>query len=478
MKHPLPFQSLTAVAAAIAAREVSSVEVVEACVQQAERLDPVLHFYIWKQFEEAMEAAQRADAKVASGAPLGPLHGVPLAHKDLFYMATKPATGGSKIRRDFRPTYTATTMERLDNAGAINLGGLAMVEFAMGPHGFNQHLEQCRNPWNPDHIPCGSSSGSGVAVAVGAAFGSLGSDTGGSIRCPAAVAGVVGVLPSYGRVSRHGMMPMSFSLDSGGPLARTVRDCARLLHIIAGADARDATCSSAAVPDYESMLTAGVRGVRVGVPTTYFYDGVLPEVRAALNSSLGVLQSLGAEIVHLPVPQSLYEVAELHPLVMKAEGAANHSNWMRERSADYSDQVRNRLQAGFFIPATDYIQALKVRAQLLDEFLRDVFEKVDVLHTPLLPMPVPTIAEASPSNGVAYLAMVASLTRNTKVFNFLGVPAMSVPCGFSSSGLPLAFQLVGRPFDETMLFRVGHAYESATEWHVKVPALAEAAANE
>ena len=478
MKDPLPFRSLTAVAAAIAAREVSSEEVVQACVRQAERLDPVLHFYIWKQFDEAMAAAKRADAKVASGAPLGPLHGVPLAHKDMFYMASKPATCGSKIRRDFRPTYTATTMQRLDDAGAINLGGLAMVEFAMGPHGFNQHLEQCRNPWNPEHIPCGSSSGSGVAVATGAVFGSLGSDTGGSIRCPAAVAGVVGLLPTYGRVSRHGMMQMSFSLDSGGPLARTVRDCARLLHIIAGSDPLDATSSNSAVPDYESVLGASVRGVRVGVPTNYFYEGVLPEVRDALNSSLSVLQSLGAEIVHLPVPQSLYEVAELHPLVMKAEGAANHSNWMRERSADYSDQVRNRLQAGFFIPATDYIQALKVRAQLLDEFLRDVFEKVDVLHTPLLPMPVPTIAETNPSNGVAYLAMVASLTRNTKVVNFLGMPAVSVPCGFSGSGLPLAFQLVGRPFDEAMLFRVGHAYESATEWHMKVPALAQAAVNE
>ena len=474
----LPYQSLTAVAAAIAAREVSSEEVVRACVQQAERLDPVLHFFIWKQFDEAIAAAKRADAKVASGEPLGPLHGVPLAHKDLFYMASKPATCGSKIRRGFRPTVTATAMQRLDEAGAINLGGLAMVEFAMGPHGFNQHLEQCRNPWNPDHIPSGSSSGSGVAVAARAVFGSLGSDTGGSIRCPAAVAGVVGVLPSYGRVSRYGMMQMSFSLDSGGPLARTVRDCARLLRVIAGADERDATCSGAAVPDYESALNAGVRGVRVGVPTTYFYDGVVPEVRDALNHSLNVLKSLGAEIVHLPVPQSVYAVAELHPLVMKAEGAANHSNWIRERSADYSDQVRNRLQAGFFIPATDYIQALKVRSQLLDEFMRDVFGKVDVLHTPLLPMPVPTIAETMPSNGVAYLDMVVSLTRNTKVVNYLGLPAMSVPCGLSGNGLPVAFQLIGRPFDEAMLFQVGQAYESATDWHLKVPGIATAATSE
>ena len=474
----LPFLSLTEAAAAIATREVSSEEVVGACVEQIERLDPILHFFIWKQFDEAIAAAKSADAKVADGEPLGPLHGVPLAHKDMFYMAGKRATCGSKIRREFRPTYTATAMQRLDDAGAINLGGLAMVEFAMGPHGFNQHLEQCRNPWNPEHIPCGSSSGSGVAVAARAVFGSLGSDTGGSIRCPAAVSGVVGLLPTYGRVSRHGMMPMSFSLDSGGPLARTVRDCARLLGVIAGADAHDATCRNVAVPNYEAELNAGMKGVRVGVPSTYFYDGVTPEVRAALEASLRVLQSLGAEIVPLPVPQSVYEVAELHPLVMKAEGAANHGNWMRERSAEYSDQVRNRLQAGFFIPATAYIEALKVRSQLLDEFVRDVFGKVDVLHTPVLPMPVPTIAETMPSNGVAYLDMVVALTRNTKVVNYLGLPALSVPCGFDAGELPMAFQLIGRPFDESLLFRVGHAYESATNWPRKVPNIAQAPASE
>ena len=474
----LPFLSLTEAAAAIAAREVSSEEVVRACVAQIEQLDPALHFFIWKQFEEAIAAAKKADAKVATGSPLGPLHGIPLAHKDMFYMAGKRATCGSKIRRDFRPSYTGTAMRRLDDAGAINLGGLAMVEFAMGPHGFNQHLEQCRNPWNPDHIPCGSSSGSGVAVAARAVYGSLGSDTGGSIRCPAAVSGVVGLLPTYGRVSRHGMMQMSFSLDSGGPLTRTVRDCARLLGVIAGMDEHDATCQNAAVPDYESELDFGIKGVRVGVPSNYFYEGVVPEVRASLEASLRVLQSQGAEIVPIPVPPSVSEVAELHPLVMKAEGAANHGNWMRERGAEYSDQVRNRLQAGFFIPATDYIQALKVRSQLLDEFVGEVFSKVDVLHTPLLPMVVPTIAECMPSNGVAYLNMVVSLTRNTKIVNYLGLPALSVPCGFSANGLPMAFQIIGRPLDESMLFRVGHSYESATDWNRRIPKIAQALTHE
>lgn len=470
----LAFLSLTEAASAIAARKVSSEEVVRACAEQVERLDPLLHFFIWKQLDQAIAAAKRADAKVAAGEPLGPLHGVPLAHKDMFYMAEKLATCGSLIRRDFRPSYTATVMQRLDTSGAINLGGLAMVEFAMGPHGFNQHLEQCRNPWNPDHIPCGSSSGSGVAVSARAVFGSLGSDTGGSVRCPAAVSGVVGLLPTYGRVSRHGVMQMSFSLDSAGPLARTVRDCARLLSAIAGHDDLDPTSSHAAVPDYESGLDAGIRGVRVGVPTSYFGDGVTPEIHDLHDASLRVLEALGANIVHLPMPPSIYEVAELHPLVMKAEGAANHSNWIRERSTDYSDQVRNRLQSGFFIPATDYIQALKARSQLVDEFMREVFSKVDLLHTPMLPMPVPAIDESASASGVAYLKMVVSLTRNTKVVNFLGLPAMSVPCGFSGNGLPVAFQLIGKPFGEAKLLQAGHAYQGATEWHRKVPKIAQA----
>lgn len=478
MTEALACQSLVAVAAAIAAGKVSSQEVVLASIKMSERLDPALRFFVWTQFEEALAAARRADAKVAAGEPLGPLHGVPLAHKDMFYMDGKHAACGSLIRREFRADYTATVLERLEGAGAINLGGLAMVEFAMGPHGYNQHLEQCRNPWESAHIPCGSSSGSGVAVGARVIYGSLGSDTGGSIRCPASVNGVVGVLPSRGRVSRHGAMPMSFSLDAVGPLARTVRDCARLLRVIAGADLRDGTCSGSAVPDYEAALEGGVSGLRVGVPTTYFNEGVAPEVQGALDRSLQVLESLGAHIVPLPVPPSVADIGELHPLVMKAEGAANHSNWMRERAADYSDQVRNRLQAGFFIPATDYIQALKLRGQLLDEFMTQVFTRVDVLHTPVLPMPVPTIAETMPASGDAYLAMVASLTRNTKVVNYLGLPAVSVPCGFLGSSLPVAFQLIGRPFDEATLLRASHAYECATEWHRRVPTLVEAALHE
>jgi len=471
MSVTLPFLTLTEVADAIASKKVSSLEVVRACVERIERLDPKLHFFIWSEPEEALAAARAADARLAAGGPIGLLHGVPLAHKDMFYVAGKRSTCGSKVRRDFRPTYTATVMERLAAAGAVNLGGLAMVEFAMGPHGYNAHLEQCRNPWNPEYIPCGSSSGSGVAVGARAVYGALGSDTGGSIRCPAAVAGVVGICPTYSRVSRYGVMPMSTSLDCVGPLARTVRDCARMLHVIAGPDGLDASASDEPVPDWEATLGDTLRGVRVGVPEGYFYDGVVDEIRTALTASLNVLGTLGADIVHVKVPPSLYEVAELQPVVMKSEGAANHSRWMRERPADYSDQVRNRLQAGFFIPATDYIQAIKVRTQFLAEFVDAVFTRVDVLHAPVLPMPVPRISETMPSSGPAYLDMVVSLTRNTKVVNYLGLPAMSVPCGFSRSGLPIAFQLIGRPFAEGRLFQVGHAYQRATPWHSMTPPL-------
>src|SRR3989441_633676 len=311
-------------------------------------------------------------------------------------------------------------MERLAAAGAVNLGGLAMVEFAMGPHGYNAHLEQCRNPWNPEYIPCGSSSGSGVAVGARAVYGALGSDTGGSIRCPAAVAGVVGICPTYSRVSRYGVMPMSPSLDCVGPLARTVRDCARMLHVIAGPDGLDASASDEPVPDWEATLGDTLRGVRVGVPEGYFYDGVVDEIRTALTASLNVLGTLGADIVHVKVPPSLYEVAELQPVVMKSEGAANHSRWMRERPADYSDQVRNRLQAGFFMPATDSIQAIKARTPVLAAFVDAVFTRVDGPRRPVLPVVLQAIVSGILLGGIYSLICVGlTLTFGVmRIINF------------------------------------------------------------
>jgi len=461
--------SLTDLAAAIAARRTTARAAAEACLARIEALDGQLASFVAVDREGALRAADAADAAVARGDRLGPLHGVPLAHKDMYYREGDVTACGSRIRAAFRPPVTATVLQRLDAAGAITLGRLAMVEFAMGPHGYNENLRQCRNPWQLGHVPCGSSSGSGVAVAARLVAGSLGSDTGGSVRCPASANGVVGLLPTWSRVSRHGVMPMSPSLDSVGPLARTAADCARLMGVIAGPDPLDATSSRQDVPDYEAVLGRPLGGVRVGIPDGYFGDGVAADVGDRVAAATETLRGLGATIVTVATPEVIQAAADLHPLVMKAEGAANHHLWMRDAPDGYSREVRQRLQAGYFIPASDYVQALKLRGQLLQAFADAVFAKADVLITPVLPRAAPTIAETTTADGASYLAMVVALTRNTKPINFLGLPAISVPCGFTDAGLPTSFQLIGRPFSEALLLRLAHGYQTRSDWHTRVP---------
>lgn len=468
--------SLCAVADAIAAGKATSREILESCLDRTRRLNPLLNAFVDYDLDGAIAAADRADKALMRGCKPGPLHGVPLAHKDMYYRAGRASSCGSRLRADRLQSTTATVLERLDRAGAIETGRLVMVEFALGPHGHNANYPLCRNVWNPDHIPCGSSSGSGVAVSAGMIFGSLGSDTGGSIRCPAAVSGVVGIAPTYGRVSRSGVMPMSFSLDVVGPLARRVRDCARLLSIIAGADRADATSLDAPVPDYEACLDAPGPLPRIGVAQGYFDEGLHPSIASALADAADTFRRLGFTIDEVAMPaDDLSEIAELHPLVMKAEGAANHLNEMRTNPNGYTPEVRNRLQAGFFIPATDYIQALKLRGTYLRSFARAAFDRADIVMTPVLAAPTPTISETLNTQGTAYLSMVTRLTRNTKVINYLGLPAISVPCGFTDNGLPVAFQLIGRPLAEAQLLSAAHRYEQEARWYETTPPLARAA---
>ena len=468
--------SLCAVADAIAAGKATSREILKSCLDRTRRLNPLLNAFVDYDLDGAIAAADRADKALMRGCKPGPLHGVPLAHKDMYYRAGRASSCGSRLRADRLQSTTATVLERLDRAGAIETGRLVMVEFALGPHGHNANYPLCRNVWNPDHIPCGSSSGSGVAVSAGMIFGSLGSDTGGSIRCPAAVSGVVGIAPTYGRVSRSGVMPMSFSLDVVGPLARRVRDCARLLSIIAGADRADATSLDAPVPDYEACLDAPGPLPRIGVAQGYFDEGLHPSIASALADAADTFRRLGFTIDEVAMPaDDLSEIAELHPLVMKAEGAANHLNEMRTNPNRYTPEVRNRLQAGFFIPATDYIQALKLRGTYLRSFARAAFDRADIVMTPVLAAPTPTISETLNTQGTAYLSMVTRLTRNTKVINYLGLPAISVPCGFTDNGLPVAFQLIGRPLAEAQLLSAAHRYEQEARWYETTPPLARAA---
>ncbi len=464
----ITLMSLCEVADAIRAKEVSAVEVTQASLRRIETWEPVLNSFIALEAEAALSAAEKADADLARGTLHGPLHGVPLAHKDMFYRQGKVSTCGSAIRRDFVAEVTATVIERLEAAGALHLGGLNMTEFAASPTGLNDHFGHCRNPWNPAHVTGGSSSGSAAAVAARLVYGALGSDTGASVRLPAALCGVVGLKPTWGRISRYGAMPRAWSLDAIGPLARTARDCARLTGVLAGADPRDATACALPVPDYEAALGAGIEGLRVGVPENHYYDAVTDEVRRALEESLRVLEAEGAETVPVRVPD-LTPVFRLADTINKCEAAAIHQQWMRQRPGDYSPRVFSRIEAGLHLPATRYIEALSLRGPILAEFSEAVFSRADVLHAPVLPRAVPTIEELAAPEGAGLLEVIASMTLLTRPVNYLGLPSLAVPCGFSEGGLPIAFQAIGKPFAEATLLNLGHAYQEATEWHLAVP---------
>jgi aspartyl-tRNA(Asn)/glutamyl-tRNA(Gln) amidotransferase subunit A len=458
--------SLRDAAAAIAQGKLRAEALVEACLDRVERLQPALNCFIRVTAESARARARAADAAVKAGRPLGPLHGVPLAHKDMFYRAGEVCSCGSKIRADFAPDHTATVLTRLDAAGGVELGHLNMAEFAMGPTGHNEHFGRCRNPWNPDHITGGSSSGSGAAVAASLVFGALGSDTGGSVRLPAAACGVVGIKPTLGRVSRYGTMPLSHSLDCIGVLARTVGDCARLLTVIAGPDAHDGASSRRAMPDYERALddaanSAALAGVTVGVPDRYYHDGIDTEVAGLIDASRAVLEKRGAKVVDVPVGDH-GAINDLSNGVLWPEAAAIHLPWLRERAQDYARQSRARLLVGLGVPASLYAEAVRMRAKLLEQCLGATFSKCDVLHVPVLRRPVPTAAETDVGGGAAMQEVLGQIVANTRPFNYLGLPGLSVPIGLTRNGLPQAMQLVGRPFREDLLFRVGAVYEAAT----------------
>ncbi len=470
MSDDIHLMSLVELADAIAARQLSAVEVVNATVDRAKRLQPVLNCFISLQAEAALESAAAADAALARSDAPGPLHGVPLAHKDMFYRTGHVTTCGSRIRRDFVPDHDSTALTRLDRAGAIYLGGLNMAEFATGPTGHNEHWGDCRNPWNQAHISGGSSSGSGASVGGRVVYGALGSDTGGSVRLPSACCGVVGLKPTNGLVSRYGLMPLSYTLDTVGPLVRTVRDAARITGVIAGHDPLDPTSSHRPVPDYEAALAEGATGLRIGVPTDYFYDIATDEVRALMERSLDVFRAAGAEVVEVPVPD-IARINHLSNVVLSSEAAAIHEAWIAGRPDDYQEQVRNRYEPGLHVPAVKYIQALSARAGLLREFADSTLAGVDALHTPGIPFPIPTRDETNVGGGERMAQMVAGLSWCTRAANYLGGPALIVPCGFTESGLPAAFQLMGRPFSEATLFRLGHAYQDATDWHRRAPSL-------
>jgi len=421
----------------------------EACRARIKRWQPRINAFV-------------SQETIVKGKPGGPLSGLPLAHKDMFYRAGRVSNCGSKIRKGWVAAETSAALERLDAAGAMQIGTLSMVEFAYGPTGHNEHWGDCCNAWSPDYIAGGSSSGSGAAVAARLAWGALGSDTGGSVRIPAAVNGVTGLKTTWGRVSRHGAMPLSHSLDTVGPLARSAEDCARILEVIAGRDERDPITSREPVRDFRA-----VKALRIALSSAWIEKNAEPEVAAAVLGAARELRAGGATLVEVEPPD--FEPLSAHCItVMQSEASAQHLQWMRTRAADYSSAVRVRLEAGYAVPATAYLEALRLRGAWLERFCAQSLGGADAYLLPAMPIRVPTRAETGPK-GTDAPRMLAEVTRFTRWVNYLGVPALVAPCGLDGRGLPIALQLVGRPFAEDKLLAAGHAYQQRTDWHQRRP---------
>ena len=452
---------------AIRKKTLSPVEVVRGYLDRIERLNPKLSHFITVDAEGALARARALEAE----SPRGPLHGVPLGYKDLCAVAGLVTSCGTKTPDYFLSARDCTAVTRLSRAGAITLGKLNMSELAMGPFGDNAHHGDAQNPWRPGHVTGGSSSGSGGAVAARLCAGALGSDTGGSIRLPAAVCGIVGLKPTYGRVSRAGAMALSWSHDHLGPMTLTVRDCALLLGVIAGRDPADATSSHRKVPDYTAALDGSVRGLRVGVPEGYYFHGLDPEVERATREAIEVIGKLGTRMERLTVPDPEPMVVACNNKMVAAEAAAIHSRILKERPGELQPAVLARLAPGLRVSAYDYIQGSRLRAQFTREFITDVFSRTDALVVPTIPEPAPALAEAKSGTTDDVVQRMGRFSRLTRPFNALGLPVLSVPCGFSVAGLPIGLQIVGRPFDEATVLKLGHAYEEAAGWTGRRPDL-------
>jgi aspartyl-tRNA(Asn)/glutamyl-tRNA(Gln) amidotransferase subunit A len=463
----LLFRSLSDLAEQIRRKDVSPVEVTHAVLDRLESLNPRLNAFLTNFGEQALEAAKREEQAIVAGQAHGALHGVPLALKDIFAMRGVQVTGGSKVLGTWIPDFDATVVTRLKAAGAIFVGTLNLYEFATGAV-LNPHYGPTHNPWHLDHTTGGSSTGSGAAVAVGIVYGSLGTDTGGSVRIPASLCSLVGLKPTYGRVSRYGVLPLSWSLDHVGPLTRTVRDTALLMSVIAGHDPRDPTTSRLPVPDYVTSLTGKVAGLHVGVPREFFFEGLDADVQQAGEQAIQQLSALGAHVSEVAWP-SIRQAPALYAISL-AEGATAHESWLRTRGDYYGADVRERMQQGLLVPAHAYLKAQRIRTVLVRDLDR-VFQKVDCLATPTAASPAPRLNVGAGEIGAPTGALRSALRRLTQPFNLTGSPAITVPCGFSRDGLPIGLQLVGRPFDEARLLNLAHTYEHSTPWKDRHPAL-------
>ena len=420
--------------------------------------------------EQALAAAQAAEAAIAAGYHLGPLHGTPIALKDNVAVRGQVVERGQQGAPGLRPDEDATITARFRAAGAIFVGRLNMHELAYGVTTNNPHYGAARNPWDTGRTPGGSSGGSGAAVAARLCAGAIGTDTGCSIRLPAAFNGIAGIRPTIGRVSNHGITPLAWTLDTAGPMCRTVEDCALMLAAIAGFDPADRQTANVPVPDYRLELARGLEGVRIALIEDFSLTGLQAGVASAIEAAVAELEAGGAQIRELPMANLEPSISALMTVDV-AEPAAYHAAWLRERPEDYGDDVRALLEAGELYLASHYIQAQRYRTVLRDQF-DDVLRDVDAILTPTVPFTAPEVGatEVTLESGET-LDIISAVMRYNAIPPLVGLPALSVPCGFADDGLPVGMQLIGRAFDEGTLFRIGHAYERATDWHLRAPSL-------
>ncbi|MBV9584187.1 MAG: amidase [Alphaproteobacteria bacterium] len=444
-------------------RELSPVEVTKALLARIAAYDGKLHSFLRLTEEVALAEAAEAERELMAGARRGPLHGVPYALKDIIETAGIPTTGHSKLRQDHVPREDAELVRRLKTGGGILLGKLSTWEFALGGPSFDLPWPPARNPWNPDHLPGGSSSGAGAAVAAGFVPGAVGTDTGGSIRGPAAVCGIAGIKPTYGRVSRRGVFPNTFSMDHCGPLCRSAGDIALFLQAIAGYDPEDPGSEDVPVPDYTAALNDGVRGLRLGIVEDWYRDAPHPDVAPAVDAAIEVLRRLGAEIRPVKL-SSLRDYTDCKTTISSVELFAIHEHDLRTRPQDFGRILRNRVLPGALIRGEDYLEALRWRTALAQEQAREL-QQVDAFVTAA----ALNVAEKADPNGPDRLVSAPSITMP---FSVGGLPAIAIPCGFSKAeGLPLSLQIAAAPFQEAVVLRIAHAYQQATNWHKKHPQL-------
>lgn len=471
----------------LAAGDFTSVQLTEACLAQIEAVDGQIRAFLQVTAEQALAQAEAADRRRAAG-ETAPLLGIPLAIKDVLATRGVETTCGSRILQGFVPPYSATAVQRLEEAGMVMLGKTNTDEFAMGSSTENSGYFPTRNPWDPERVPGGSSGGSAAAVAAQEALAALGTDTGGSVRQPASLCGVVGLKPSYGRVSRYGLVAYASSLDQIGTLTRDVEDAALLLNVIAGHDPLDSTSMPAPVPDYTAALTGDIRGVRIGLPAEYFVEGMQPAVEAAVRAAVEELARLGAEIVPIHLPNT-DKALPVYYLVAPAEASANLArydgvrfgfsagaesmleNFRQTRGQGFGPEVKRRIMLGTYALSAGYYDAYYLKAQqvrtLIKRDFEEAFQQVDVIAGPVSPTTAFRIGEKVENPIEMYLSDIFTIS-----VNLAGICGISVPCGFDEQGLPIGLQLIGPYLGEERILRVAHAYEQATDWHTRRPALA------